>query len=299
MNISDSLLEIMVLNSIIPIWRSGKVCFVNISKVKPDIKKEINSLKFNSKDDVDSLRAKIIERKRRLRTNIPLNKRAKLLRPREMFLKYGAENLSIENLLSIILRTGVEGKSANDIAIEILSRYDGSLRKLSKANIEELKKIKGLGDAKIVTLMAVFEIAKRYYEEKLPQGYRIKTPDDAINYIKETKSIYLRDEEKEHFIIILLNIRNKIINTIELSKGSSTQSVVDIKEIVKNVSEKLASSVVLIHNHPSGDLIPSENDIKLTRKVVEALKPLGSVVLDHIIIGKNNDFFSFAKEKLI
>lgn len=94
-------------------------------------------------------------------------------------------------------------------------------------------------------------------------------------------------------------MRNKIINTIELSKGSATQSLVDIKEIVKNISEKLALSVILIHNHSSGDLTPSENDIKLTNKVVEALKPLSSIVLDHIIIGKNNEFFSFAKEKLI
>jgi DNA repair protein RadC len=216
-----------------------------------------------------------------------------------MLAKSGAENIPLSKLIAIILRTGKQGKSAEDLAKDLLN-YFGSLRSIDNSSISEISKIKGIGFSKAVQIKAAIEIGKRFFREQAQTKKKLTKPDDVISYVCEYYSPYLRDSNKEFFNIILLDIKNKVIDNIEVSKGSVNAAVVDPKEIVKNASLKSASSIILIHNHPSGETKPSEEDIKLTDRIIDACKLIGVKVLDHIIIGKNlDDFYSFAKEGLI
>lgn len=220
-------------------------------------------------------------------------------RPREMLFEKGAENLSLTKLLAIIIRTGTKGKSAQDIALDLLNSA-GSLRDIDKLTPYELAKIKGIGFSKAAQIKAAFELGKRLVNENKKNIKRITSFDEAIDYIYETQGIYLRDKENEYFYIMLLNTKNSPIETIMISKGSSNTTVVDIKEIVRISSIKNASSVILVHNHPSGDTEPSKNDIELTKKIKTALEFINVRLLDHIITGKNkSDCFSFAKNGII
>lgn len=231
--------------------------------------------------------------------HIPIKYWLKEERPREMLFQKGAENLSLTKLLAIIIRTGTKGKSAEDIALELLNRF-GSLRDIDKLTVTELAKIKGIGFSKAAQIKAAFEIGKRLINENRKTTKKITSFDEAIDYIYETQGVYLRDKENEYFYIMLLNTKNSPIDTIMISKGSLNATVVDPKDIVKAASIKNASSVILIHNHPSGDTEPSKNDIELTKKIKTALEFINVRLLDHIITGKNkSDCFSFAKNGII
>jgi len=181
----------------------------------------------------------------------------------------------------------------------LLNRF-GSLRAIDAAPVSELSSIEGVGFTKAVQIKAAFELGKRFFKEKAATRKKLKKPDDVIDYVAEYYALYLRDKEKELFNAILLDIKNKPVDHIEISKGSVNATVVDPKEIVKAASLKSASSIILVHNHPSGETSPSQNDIELTNQIVSACAVIGVKVLDHIIIGKNiEDFYSFAKEGLI
>jgi len=131
-------------------------------------------------------------------------------------------------------------------------------------------------------------------------GVKIKGPKDAVLYVKDYYAPYLRDSNKEIFNVILLDYRNKVIDNIELSKGSINASIVDPKEIIKEATLKSASSIILVHNHPSGETSPSRDDIETTSQIVEACRIVGIKVLDHIILGRNNeDYVSFVELGLI
>jgi len=157
-----------------------------------------------------------------------------------------------------------------------------------------------MGFAKTVQIKAALELGKRFFKEKANARKKLKRPDDVIDYVSEYYAPYLRDKEKEFFSVILLDIKSKPIDNIEISKGSVNATVVDPKEIVKSASLKSASSIILVHNHPSGETTPSQDDIELTNRIVSACEMIDVKVLDHIIIGKNTeDFYSFAKEGLI
>jgi len=297
------LIEFMATNSIYPfLSKKGKV-FLRYSQknllTEEKTNQIIEQLNIKTEDECKKIREKIKEKAKKFNTNLPIKKWIKEERPREMLAKSGAENIPLSKLIAIILRTGKQGKSAEDLAKDLLN-YFGSLRSIDNSSILEILKIKGIGFSKAVQIKAAIEIGKRFFREQAQTKKKLTKPDDVISYVCEYYSPYLRDSNKEFFNIILLDIKNKVIDNIEVSKGSVNAAVVDPKEIVKNASLKSASSIILIHNHPSGETKPSEEDIKLTDRIIDACKLIGVKVLDHIIIGKNlDDFYSFAKEGLI
>jgi len=205
-------------------------------------------------------------------------------RPRERLLKFGADKLSSQELLALVIGRGVSKRSVMTIAQELVMRF-GSIQGISNATIEELSYIKGIGTAKAAQLKAVFELGKRQELEKetLYEGYDIKDPQSVVRAVRGT----IKDKAKEHFKLILLNTRNKIIGLSTVSIGTLNASLVHPREVFKDAIRHSASSVVIAHNHPSGDPEPSEEDLKITRRLVESGKILGIEVLDHIIIGKD------------
>ena len=214
-------------------------------------------------------------------------------RPRERLQKFGPEALSAQELLALVIGRGISKKSVMSIAQELLVRF-GNVRAISHATIEELSQIKGIGLAKAAQLKACFELGKREELEPELKNFDIKDPESVVRAIRAS----IKDKAKEHFKLILLNPRNKIIGISTISIGTLNASLVHPREVFKDAITHSAASVVLAHNHPSGDPEPSEDDIKITKKLVDSGKILGIEVLDHIIIGKNN-FCSFKERGLI
>jgi DNA repair protein RadC len=213
-------------------------------------------------------------------------------RPRERLVKFGEQALSAQELLQLILGRGVAGESVAITAQKLLSQF-GSLQKLAEASIEELSSIKGIGLAKAAQIKAAFEIGRRvslqipYYRSR-----ELTDPEKVYRLIKSK----LKNYHKEHFYIIALNSRNYSI--AEVSVGSLNASIVHPREAFAEAIKNKAASVIFAHNHPSGDPEPSEDDLLLTKKLVESGKILGIEVFDHIIVAKDR-FFSFKDKGLI
>lgn len=234
-----------------------------------------------------------------LKESSPIKQWVKGERPREMLLEKGAAALPTSKLLAIILRTGRKGVNAEELGRRIYNHF-GSLRSLDSASVQEICAIEGIGPAKSAQIMAALELGKRLIAEPAQKAPRIRCAQDALNYVAERYGPYLRDIRKEFFYIVLLDIKNKPLHNIEISKGSVSASIVDIREIVKEATLKSASGVILVHNHPSGETEPSEEDIKLTRSIVDSCNLIGVKVLDHIIVGREvSDYYSFAKRGLL
>jgi len=301
-NRRKEIFNILVENKTYPyINKKGKLYFRKKIKFLNDEKiEEIKNLfEIKDKESCDKFREEIKKEVLKNKEYVSIKNWVKEERPREMLIKYGEKNLSLSKLLSIILRTGKEGESAEELANKILNKYK-TLREIDSVSIDELCKIEGIGLAKATQIKASFEIGKRLLKESSSEKKKIKNPDDIIDFVSEYYGSYLRDAKKEFFNIILLDIKNKVIDTIELSKGSINASVVDPREVIKEATLKSASSIILVHNHPSGDTEPSTDDINITKKIKEACDIVGIKVLDHIIIGKNKeDYTSFAKLGLI
>jgi DNA repair protein RadC len=242
------------------------------------------------------------------RTNEPIRKWIKEERPREMLVKQGAENLNSAKLLAIILRTGSEGISAEELARRLLNHF-GSLRAVDSASMQDLQEIDGIGMAKATQIKAAFEIGKRFYKEKAERKRRISSSKEAIKYVFNYYRIkyvfnyyrpYLMDAKKEFFNVVLLDGRNKPIRNVKISEGSVNASLVDPREIIKAATKESASALILVHNHPSGEPEPSKEDMGITNRIIKACDLVGLRVLDHIIIGKNRrDYFSFLDKGLI
>ncbi len=213
-------------------------------------------------------------------------------RPRERLVKFGEQALSAQELLQLILGRGVAGESVAVTAQKLLAQF-GSLQKLAEASIEELSSIKGIGLAKATQIKAAFEIGRRLSTQA--PTYKSKELTDPEKVYRLIKS-KLKDYYKEHFYIIALNSRNYSI--AEVSVGSLNASVVHPREVFAEAIKNKAASVVFAHNHPSGDPEPSEDDLVLTKRLVESGKILGIEVADHIIVAKD-DFFSFKNKGLI
>jgi len=212
-------------------------------------------------------------------------------RPREKLITKGPENLKDEELLAILLGTGVEGKSILEIAKQILRKY--SKKRLLKMKYEELSKIKGIGPAKACIILASQELVKR----------ALKIQDSGLPIVQSVNDVvlqvgYIRDKSREHFIAIYLNARNELIFRKHIFIGTLNASLVHPREIFKEALEHNAASIILVHNHPSGDPEPSEDDLEITKRIIEAGKIMGIDILDHIIITKNK-IFSFKEHKLI
>jgi len=297
------LFDFMVQNAIYPMCSKRGKIFLRFSR-KGLLSEEktgeiIAQLNIKTAEECNKIREEIKKEVASRKATRPIKEWIEEERPREMLAKIGAENLSLSKLLAIILRTGKEGVSAEEIGKYLLNKF-GSLRAIDSAPLLELSKTEGIGFAKAVQIKAAFELGKRLLKESARAKKKLKNPDDVIGYVSEYYGPYLRDSEKEFFNVILLDIKNKPIDNIEISKGSLNAMVVDPKEIVKYASLKSASSIILVHNHPSGETKPSDEDIKLTNRITAACNLLGIKVLDHIIVGKNlDDFYSFAKEGLI
>jgi DNA repair protein RadC len=214
-------------------------------------------------------------------------------RPRERLQKFGPEALSAQELLALVIGRGIPKKSVMNIAQELLAKF-GNIKAISQATIEELSQIKGIGLAKAAQIKASFELGKREDLEPELKNFDIKNPESVVKAIRAT----IRDKAKEHFKLILLNPRNKIIGISTISVGTLNASLVHPREVFKDAIMHSAASVVLAHNHPSGDPEPSEDDLKITKKLVESGKILGIEVIDHIIVARNG-FKSFKEEGLI
>jgi len=214
-------------------------------------------------------------------------------RPRERLKKFGPEALSAQELLALIIGRGIPKKSVINIAQELLSRF-GNIKAISQATMEELSQIKGIGFAKAAQIKACFELGKRQDLEPELKDFDIKNPQDIVKAIRSG----IKDKAKEHFQLILLNIRNKIIGISTISIGTLNANLVHPREVFKDAISHSAASVILAHNHPSGNLEPSEDDLSITKRLIEAGKILGIEVLDHIIVTKNG-FFSFKEKGLI
>jgi len=301
--LDEELLDFMVANAIYPMYsKKGKV-YLRCSK-KGLLTEErsteiIRQLNISTAEECEALRREIKTRVAKQRTNRPIKEWTKEERPREMLLRFGPENLATAKLLAIILRTGREGMSAEELGRALLNEF-GSLRAINSAPISEISKIEGIGLAKAVQIKAAFELGKRFFRENAESRKKLNGPDDVIAYVSEFYAPYLRDQEKEFFSVILLDVKNKPIENVEISRGSVNTTVVDPKEVVKAASLKSASSVILVHNHPSGETTPSSEDVELTSRISYACDLVGVNVLDHIIVGKNpGDFYSFAREGLI
>lgn len=214
-------------------------------------------------------------------------------RPRERLQKFGPEALSAQELLALVIGRGIPQKSVMNIAQELLAKF-GNIKAISEASLEELSQIKGIGLAKAAQIKACFELGKRQDLEPEPKDFDIKNPQGVVKAIRAS----IKDKAKEHFKLILLNTRNKIIGIPTVSIGTINASLVHPREVFKDALIHSAASVVLAHNHPSGNPEPSEDDIKITNRLVEAGKILGIEVIDHIIIAKNG-FFSFKEKGLL
>ncbi|MEO0083668.1 MAG: DNA repair protein RadC [candidate division WOR-3 bacterium] len=215
-------------------------------------------------------------------------------RPRERLKKFGAEALSAQELLAIIIGRGSPKQSVMKIAQELLTTF-GSIKAISNATIEQLDAVTGIGPAKAMQIKACFELAKRKnLEPENNQDAYIETPKDVVNIISKE----LADKTKEHFKIIMLNTRNKVIGVSGISIGTLNASLVHPREVFKAAIDHCSASIILVHNHPSGDPEPSDDDLIMTKRLVDSGKLVGIEVIDHIIIGKNG-YYSFKDKKLL
>lgn len=215
-------------------------------------------------------------------------------RPREKLLLRGAQNLSDAELIAILLRTGKKGKSVLEIAREII-KSDGNLAMVATRTVDSLKKIDGIGNDKAATLAAAFELSRRILSQtKWFSLQKIMSPQDIADIFIPI----LRDEVKEKFIVVCLNSANRIIKQEVISVGNLNSSVVHPREIFKVAIDNSSASIILIHNHPSGNPEPSNEDIQITKKVVESGKILDIPVFDHLIIA-GETYTSFVEKRLI
>lgn len=214
-------------------------------------------------------------------------------RPRERLQKLGVAALSAQELLALILGRGIAGESVMVTAQRLLSQF-GSLKGTASASIEELSQVRGIGTAKASQIKAAFELANRL-EGYAETGQKpvVKTPEDVVGLVRGR----LKDKRKEHFLALLLDTRSQVIKVAEISVGSLDTSIVHPREVFQEAISASAASVIFVHNHPSGDTTPSEDDIGLTKRLAEAGEIVGIDVLDHVIIGDKN-YLSLKREGL-
>lgn len=216
-------------------------------------------------------------------------------RPREKLINSGAGSLSDAELLAILLRTGTKTESVLEIAEKILAMYrERSLVSVLNMTAKEFSSIKGIGEAKAATILAAVELGKRFYVKAAEIRKPIATPEEAAEYAMAR----FRHETRENFAALLLDVRNRMIAMPVISVGTLTASLVHPREVFKEALRHSAASIVLIHNHPSGDPRPSGSDMSLTKKLMRAGELMDIPVTDHIIVG-GDEFFSFRREGYI
>ena len=216
-------------------------------------------------------------------------------RPREKLLTAGAASLSNTELLAVLLRTGVKNDSALRVAEKVLALYkERGLAAITQMSAKELSSIKGVGMAKAATILAAVELGRRLALKAAEARTVVHGPADAASYVMPR----FRFERREHFAVLLLNAKNHILALKTISVGTLTSSVVHPREVFQAAIEQSAASVILVHNHPSGDPAPSGEDLAVTRRMVEAGEIMDIPVLDHVIVGYDK-FISLKEEGMI
>ena len=215
-------------------------------------------------------------------------------RPREKLLKRGSRALSNSELLAILLRTGVQGNSAIDLARQIIDKF-GTFRNMNHTDMREWKEFKGLGPAKIAQLQAALEIGRRFREDEvLSVKQKIASACDVVTIIMPQ----MRDLKTEVFKVVYLNSNNRIIDISNAATGTVNHAMPIVREIIHIALQKFAAAIICVHNHPSANVMPSPEDKKFTQELAAAGKLMGIKVLDHVIIG-DGSYFSFADEGLM
>lgn len=214
-------------------------------------------------------------------------------RPRERLQKVGADNLSLAELLALVIERGRRGENVLAIAQNLISHF-GNLAKMKEATIEELQQVNGIGFATACKLKAAFELGEKAQTMTTEYGQKIESAKDVFKLLKND----LGNKKKEHFKVLSLDSRNKLISIDNVSVGTINTNLVHPREVFKTAIQHLAVSIILVHNHPSGNPEPSEDDLEITKRLIESGKIMGIDILDHIIITKNK-FFSFKDKGLI
>ena len=226
--------------------------------------------------------------------NYSIKQWAKDDRPREKLLMKGAETLSDSELLAILIGHGTRSKTAIDLAKEILVLGKNNLPELGKITVKELMKIKGIGEAKAITIVAALEIGRRRQAMNYREKAIMTSSNDVANYLQSL----LKDYRHEVFAVLFLNRANKVNHFQIVSEGGITGTVADPRIILKKALEEDAVSMILCHNHPSGSLKPSSADVELTKKIKEAAKFFDIKVMDHLIVS-DAGYYSFSDEGIL
>jgi len=215
-------------------------------------------------------------------------------RPREKLIQKGTASLSDAELLAILISSGTKEKSAVDLGRELLGIVNNNLNSLGKLTIADLRKLHGIGTARAVTIAAALELGRRRKLAEGPEVSQIKCSKDVADIFQPL----LSDLAHEEFWILFLNRSNRVINRMKLSQGGISGTVTDVRMVMKKAIEYLASGIIVCHNHPSGNLSPSESDVKITQKIKEAGNIMDIQLLDHLIIS-DRDYYSFADNGLV
>jgi len=215
-------------------------------------------------------------------------------RPREKVLANGIQYLSDSELLAILLGSGTRNMTAVELARQILLQSGNNLHELGRQNINDLIKIKGIGPAKGITLLAAMELGRRRAATQQTEKVAIKSSETVFKLFHPI----LGDLDHEEFWLLMLNRANKVLGRFKVSQGGLSGTVIDTRIILKKALDNLASSIIVCHNHPSGNNQPSDADVKITEKLKKAAEMLEIKLLDHVIIAEKS-YFSFADEGLI
>ena len=220
-------------------------------------------------------------------------------RPRELLERLGAEQLPLVKLLAILIGCGGRGHTAESLGLSVVARF-GSLRALDRAPLPLLRELAGIGDARAARIKAALELGKRMVRESAPMERSITQARQAVRYVSSFYGPYLRDCPRELFCVVLLNRRSRPIRNVELTRGTVSASVVDPRDVAREAILAGASSVLLVHNHPSGDPDPSPEDIRITEDIGAVCATVGLDLVDHVIVGRNStDFYSFRDAGLV
>lgn len=214
-------------------------------------------------------------------------------RPRERLEKFGAHSLSNAELMAIILRTGTADLSVLGMANVLLAQYQ-TLQHLAAASITELSMVKGMGKSKAIQLLAAFELGKRLQTSEFPMDDSFSSPQEVARFLLPR----LRFLDQENFLVIHLNTKNRLLSAETITIGTLDASLVHPREVFKAAIRQSSASLILAHNHPSGDPLPSKEDLHLTRRLREAGDLIGIPILDHLIIG-NNKYYSMKEEGML
>ena len=215
-------------------------------------------------------------------------------RPREKFLLKGKNSLSDSELLAIIMGSGSRDETAVELARKILGSVDNNWHQLSLLTIKDLTKFKGVGEVKAISIATALEIGRRRASQEIPEKPQISSSKDAYQILK----LHLADLRTEEFWAVFLNQSNKVIHLAQLTQGGINQSIVDIRIVFKIALEHFATGIIISHNHPSGNLKPSAEDINITKKIQEAGNLMNIQLLDHLIITQNT-YLSFVDEGIL